>query len=46
MAESRLFIYMRFWLYLLEAGWIVYGTSFIFNEEIENCESESIEKGD
>ena len=45
-AESRLFIMMRFWLFILEASWIIYGTSFIYDEEIENCGPAELEKGE
>ena len=45
-AESRLFVLMRFWLYLMEASWIIYGSCFIYNDDIANCGPSELEKGE
>ena len=44
-AEGRLFIFFRLWLIIGEAALIVYGNTFIFSEQIDECESESIAAG-
>ena len=36
--ETRVSVFGTFWLYLFSAAWVVYGSSFMFSEEIENCE--------
>ena len=45
LADVRLYIFLRLWLYLLEASWIIYGSSFIYEVEMDECEAESVEAG-
>lgn len=45
MAEGRLFLFCRLWLYLGEAGWTIYGSTFVYDEEIDECESDSVKAG-
>ena len=35
LAESKLFIYGRLWLYLIESAWVLYGSTFIYSDEID-----------
>jgi len=44
-AEGKIFIFIRFWLFLFEAAWILYGSTFVFSDEFANCESAAIEAG-
>jgi len=44
-AEGRLFLFVRIWLYLGEVAWVIYGTTFAFNEEMDECASDSIKAG-
>ena len=37
MAETRLYVFGTFWLYLFMATWIIYGSTFIYSDEISQC---------
>ena len=37
-AEGKLFIFLRMWLILFEAGWIIYGSTFVFSSLVDECE--------
>jgi len=39
MAECRLYLFFRIWVYFIEASWIIYGSTFVYGEEIDECES-------
>ena len=39
LADIRINIFFRFWLNLFEAGWIIYGSTFIYSEEVQDCEA-------
>ena len=30
------------WVFLVEAGWIIYGNTFIYSNEIKNCDATSL----
>ena len=34
MASTRLYVFGTFWLYIFEAAWVIYGSTFIYKEEI------------
>ena len=34
---TRFRVFFHFWVYLFEAGWIIYGSTFIYSEEIKEC---------
>jgi len=38
-AETRLYVFGTFWLYIFEAAWIIYGSTFIYSEEIRECDA-------
>ena len=44
LAETRLFVFVRVWLYLIEANWIIYGSTFIYDDKFEDCSV--MEQGD
>ena len=36
--ETRLNVFFKIWVYLFEAIWVIYGSTFIYSEEVSNCE--------
>ena len=36
-ANTKLFVFYQFWVYLIMVGWVFYGTSFILEDDIKNC---------
>lgn len=38
LAETKLYVFGTFWLYLFIAGWIIYGSTFIYSEDIQKCD--------
>lgn len=39
-AQIKLELFFGVWVFLLEAGWIIYGNTFIYSDEIKGCEAE------
>ena len=39
--ETRISVFGSFWLYLFGFAWVIYGSTFVFSEEIDNCDLES-----
>ncbi len=38
LAGTRLRLFLQYWVYLFTAAWILYGSTFIYDEEISQCE--------
>ena len=38
LAETKLYVFGTFWLYLFIAGWIIYGSTFVYSKEISECD--------
>jgi len=36
--EARTYIFGRIWINLVEAAWIIYGSSFIYSQELKECD--------
>ena len=39
--ETRLNVYVLYWLHLINIGWVIYGSTFIYNEESSQCDEET-----
>ena len=46
LAGTRLRLFFQYWVYLLTAVWIVYGSSFIYADEIKQCKESTEAAGD
>ena len=37
-AETRLTLFFKFWVYLFEAIWVIYGSTFIYSDKVASCD--------
>ena len=35
--ETRLNVFFKSWVYLFEAIWVIYGSTFIYSDSVSNC---------
>lgn len=38
LAETRLTIFFKIWVYVFEAIWVIYGSTFIYSDEVSTCD--------
>ena len=38
--QIKLELFFGGWVFLVETGWLIYGNTFIYDEEVVNCDSE------
>ena len=46
LAGTRLRLFFQYWVYLLTAVWIIYGSSFFYDDGIRQCKELTEEAGD
>ena len=37
--QIKLELFFGMWIFIAEAGWIIYGNTFIYTEQIKNCDA-------
>ena len=37
-AQIKIEIFYGIWIFLIEAAWIIYGNTFIYSEQIKDCD--------
>ena len=40
--QIKMEVFFGVWIFLMEAGWIIYGNTFIYSDEIRNCDAEAL----